>query len=243
MIRAGRQVSIKCAELQSIDGAIYAPIINLNGLILRADRELPTPIVDFFRKNNVLLNRIRYKGENIVILRGRYSLLASKIGLFINDNADLCSAQKEGLETIPPAIRLQREINESVFTPLPRPLRFGKREVSIPVQTGEEVLDIEAKGCIINNGRMSADQELKMKAALQQFAGVKLDGYGYMAEVISGKRVQCVGALAAYNAIIQAGDEVILESDESSESCLQRKIGLSLDDNDGETNWYNRPQC
>lgn len=113
MLRAGKKIEIM-TNLSSQQGFIMAPIINLGGLILRADKAIPTAIQTFLEQHNIQVYRVAYKGTPCIRLRGTWELSQAKIRAFLQANPELAQAQTHNLEAVPVAHPVATEIQASI---------------------------------------------------------------------------------------------------------------------------------
>ncbi len=113
MLRAGKKIKIN-QSVSSDRGIIMAPVIDLCGLILRADKDIPQTIKTFLNAHNVQAYRVRYQGKLCIRLRGTWALSASDIQKFIAANPVLVEQQKQNLESVPVIEKIAQEIKEDI---------------------------------------------------------------------------------------------------------------------------------
>ena len=121
MIRASKQISLNANQIHFNNGFALAPIINLNGIVLRADRALTQqlPIKDFLSKHNAQVSRVRinYKNplsstdpddyEYYIRIHGTFVVSQKDTKEFIDTNAAFIANQLDGLEQIPTVTNMQ----------------------------------------------------------------------------------------------------------------------------------------
>ena len=121
MIRASKQISLNANQIHFNNGFALAPIINLNGIVLRADRALTQqlPIKDFLSKHNAQVSRVRinYKNplsstdpddyEYYIRIHGTFVVSQKDTKEFIDTNAAFIANQLDGIEQIPTATNMQ----------------------------------------------------------------------------------------------------------------------------------------
>jgi|GEM_PF-1879280 hypothetical protein len=124
MLRASKRVTIDTNVLQAHNGFILAPIIDLQGLVLRADYPVPEPIKCFLTTKNVNVGRVRvnYKDtklpedpdcyEYYVRIYGTFSISKREVTDFITNNAALMETQLRHIDDMPAAIKMQSCIEE-----------------------------------------------------------------------------------------------------------------------------------
>jgi len=125
MLRAGKKIQFSKEILKSQNGVLLSPVIDLCGLILRADRPVPEFILNFLQSKGVKVSRMPYKNEQCIKISGYYELKKTDIEQFISENSTLVNEQYEGLELVPIALDLQNEITEKSFKALDNAPIYG----------------------------------------------------------------------------------------------------------------------
>lgn len=113
MLRAGQKININL-PIHSENGFILAPVINLLGIILRADKPIPTAIQTFLEEKGAIINRVNYKGEGYVKIQGEWRLTAEEANAFVATNAALIAEQNVNLDRALVAQHLKTEILEHI---------------------------------------------------------------------------------------------------------------------------------
>ena len=114
MLRAGKLIEIDKDELVSENGILIAPIINLCGLVLRADKPIPETIAFFLKNEGVEVHRMRYKEELFIRINGVYTLRKNRIEAFMAENLGLVEAQLQNLEEIPESKVIADEVDRKI---------------------------------------------------------------------------------------------------------------------------------
>lgn len=74
MLRAATKITLTPTSLDSSHGFILAPVIDIMGIVLRADNPIPDVIKNFLVTKGAIINRIKYEGELHVKIQGKWSL-------------------------------------------------------------------------------------------------------------------------------------------------------------------------
>ena len=114
MLRAGKLIEIDKDELVSENGILIAPIINLCGLVLRADKPIPETIAFFLKNEGVEVHRMRYKNEMFIRINGVYALRKNRIEAFMAENLALVEAQLQNLDEIPESKVIADEVDSKI---------------------------------------------------------------------------------------------------------------------------------
>lgn len=109
MLRAGKRITIT-ADLKSEHGFILAPVIDVMGIILRADNPIPEAIKSFLAEKGAIIKRIRYQGEMHVKIQGQWSLTPQEAKAFIEANSALAAQQLENIARVPAAHEITAEV-------------------------------------------------------------------------------------------------------------------------------------
>lgn len=107
MIRSARKIVIKSKSFQNLNGMIFSPIIDLNGLILRADQPIPELIKQFLESHGAIVNRVMINNELFVKLYGEFNITVFEIKQFMEQNKELIDAQSKDLERVSIATKMQ----------------------------------------------------------------------------------------------------------------------------------------
>ena len=160
MLRSGKKISIDNLKLLSNEGTILAPIIVINGLVLRADREIPEPIQQFLNNQGAEVERTQYESEWFISLKGRYCLTPESIKYFIEQNQSLIENEMKDLDKVAPGVNLQNEIKEAVREGMSEnsllTFTYGHHKLSIHPSRilGEDRVILKSGANVHNSGRM-----------------------------------------------------------------------------------------
>lgn len=235
MLRSGKAISISFNKITSANGVILAPIININGLVLRADNPIPELIKDFLTSFHVEVDRVSYQGEPLVRLQGAYQLKADDISSFIEANADLVEAQKVGLDSVPEAIKIQEEVQRAVEVRANR-AEFGRYSYEFPVMSCVKNGHFNLHSQMLLEGAVRIGEALNFRAPKLEVSGKAKEGFGFMAKFEVAQHARFFASVIQLeNAALEAGKELSIDSgDEATEST----ISLSLEQ---DTQWVNAP--
>lgn len=219
MLRAGKNIEFRKDRLDSHNGILLSPIINLCGLILRADRPIPEPIKIFLESKGVDIKLIYYKEGPYISLRGHYEITKSDIESFIYSHAELVQDQKNGLDEISPSLNFQREIASRIDR-VTQPLLFQENEQQYFFQAVTVVksnrVEMEAGECYENHAsRISSCSDMHISAPKIINRGqqlLEMNRIGFFAESISNTNMIMKSQLGFHeNAITDASQTLILE--------------------------------
>ena len=115
MIRTSKKVSLTADKIVFNNGFVIAPIVEINGIILRADHPLTQEqslIKNFLINQNAQVSRIRinYQGHSLphasnnseyyIRIHGTFSISKQDSKAFFDANSDLMANQLNGLDKI-----------------------------------------------------------------------------------------------------------------------------------------------
>lgn len=107
MLRSAKAIKISSGVIQNYDGFALAPVININGLILRSDHPIPEAYKSFLVSIGAAVTRVRMNGEMFVRVTGQFNTTQRAIAEFLETVPDIVSDQAANLETVPVALRFR----------------------------------------------------------------------------------------------------------------------------------------
>jgi hypothetical protein len=132
MLRASQKVTLTSNTIEFENGFILSTILDLNGLIIRANQPLAQPIKDFLIPKNIKINRIRVAFlpdqdttderephyEYYIRIYGTFSISKAEISAFINqpEYIALSSTTDDEITDMPVASKLQSLIEKKYDT-------------------------------------------------------------------------------------------------------------------------------
>lgn len=259
MLRASSKITINSETITSNNGFILSTVINLNGLILRADRPIPQIIKDFLISKNIQVSRVRIPVqldettqnvphyEYYIRLYGTFSILKSDIVDFINNpkHTTLIEEQSSDLDQIPKADYLQSSIEKQ------HELCY-KKLTYVNIDTGNtwdvpSVGVIAGRECSINTNKLQSSQPICGRDAITVTAQEIISSgrifslpdqtqinVGLMAPFFSKKRIQFKSSSTQLEDTIVAAENITLESTEDNQNTLLLAINTDID-------WLNNP--
>lgn len=233
MLRAGKSVFLQQSIISSDNGIILAPIININGLILRADNPIPEPIKAFLQESGAEAGRVRYKGELLIRIKGIYKLRKEDISAFIEANSELIEAQKIGLESVPEAVKLREEIRNSVASPCSLKAKIGRHSYIYGLIDVCE-LNLNIRDTALECG-LTRSQNLTAKCPQFTMQGGAIEGHGFLAKYEIAQKARFFGSAHIRNAAIEAGHSLSIKPIEGREDST---VSLSLEQG---VAWVNTP--
>lgn len=241
MLRAGASIKFNKDVLDSENGILLSPVINLCGLILRADRPIPDVIKIFLESKSVVVKRVRYKGDLLVRLSGYYKIFKTDVERFISDHQNLLNQQNIGLEEVPPAINLQREISAKIVK-VKEPLVFKHEGIkySVPERGVIEgdTIDIQSSDICYNQSSMASRSDMSIKSPKIINQGITwgvLNNIGFFSESMACTITMRSQAGSHKNAITEARQVLTIEPDDSQNPSKEE---LRLDPT---VKWFNNP--
>jgi hypothetical protein len=239
MLRAGKSIEINQDILNSEKGVIFAPIINLSGLVIRADREIPEPIQQFLSSHGAQVHRIRFKNELHILLKGTFRLNKAEIEAFIKEHGDLVNALKEDLEHVPVASQFQSDISAqlSQFFVI-KEYHIGDVSISSNVFSpisAEELIRIRTKETKLTCKLASGDS-ISISATKAFMRGIHKGGIGLFSTSIAQRNFSLESQDSTLeNTLIDAGENISLTA-QSTELPSIKTLKLS-----SQINWLNNP--
>ena len=257
MIRASKRISLSANQINFNNSFALSPIIDLNGIVLRADRSLSEqkPIQDFLSKYNAQVSRVKAitdEYESYIRIYGTFNISQKDTNKFLVNNVNFMLNQLEDLEKIDIATNMHSCIVEqynlckkdvtyanlmkNTVWEVPFDGCFGGKFTNIEAVSlcykkpnlGGDLLDIKVNE-LISEGRIFNDSKGKQK-----------NNSGLMTPFFSLKRIdiQSSGYAHLKNAFIQ-GENVNI-------SVISSKISENNDKNltlsiSPEIDWLNNP--
>lgn len=74
MFKAGGKIALKGKSIRNVKGILVAPSIEINGLVISADKSIPKEISNFFAKHKMEVQQIVEDGDKLVRLTGEFTL-------------------------------------------------------------------------------------------------------------------------------------------------------------------------
>ncbi len=112
MLRAAKKLFIDSPSFQSNNGFLLSPVIDINGLVLRADRtmEQQKPIKEFLESKGMVVSRVEVDKEFYIAISGEcFYLTMLEIKEFLQQNKDLIASQNQDLEQTPVANNMRKD--------------------------------------------------------------------------------------------------------------------------------------
>lgn len=141
MLRAAKRLIFESPKLKSYSGLLLSPCININGLIIRADRSMEEQrlIKDFLTAKGAIVHRFKINNELYVGIYGKaFQLSSSEVKEFLAKNKKLSILQTENLDKIPIAHNLMNALNGEYYEHLESTiLKYtnGNEIIIIPPET------------------------------------------------------------------------------------------------------------
>lgn len=230
MFRAGKKIEFNKDVLISENGILLSPVINLCGLILRADREIPYEIKSFLESKGVEVKRVIYQQESHIELSGYYKLTKTDLTQFVMEHLDLISKQYQGLKKVPSAVNLKKEISKKIDDICELEVFHDEdidysrsaavmKALNIRVRTSER---------IYNSGKMGAESSVILSSPDISNQGKKLGRVGFFASVTAKADISMQSQVSIHeNSMIDAGEVLSIKSDKSDHATVE-KLRLDL---------------
>lgn len=141
MLRAAKRLIFETAKIKSHSGLLLSPCININGLIIRADRSMQEQqlIKDFLNSKGAIVHRLKINNELYVSIYGKYfQLTIEEVREFLAKNKELSIHQTTHLDNIPVAHNLINALNGEYYENLQSTVaRYtdGNEIITIPPET------------------------------------------------------------------------------------------------------------
>jgi len=152
MLRAARRLIFESPKLKSYSGLLLSPCININGLIVRADRSMEEqrPIKDFLNAKGAVVHRFKINNELYIGIYGQaFQLCAKEIKEFLDQNKVLSTRQTEHLDEIPAANNLVNTLNGEYYEHV--------QSTVVKYTDGNEVIMIPPEISIISKDNIEID--------------------------------------------------------------------------------------
>ena len=256
MLQAAKKITIQSKTFQSSNGFLLSPIININGLILRADlsMEQQKPIKEFLESKGAIVSRVKIENELYIrVCGGFFNLTIFEINEFIRENGALIKAQTQELEQVPLAINMQNSFvmqydvlkeqktdykytdGKQVLTMRPTHMISGqntnivcgnKIQMSTFVMIAGKDIKMSTKQLICSGAKFSFDYDAGDTAA------------GIIGICLAIKNVDCKFTESAQfvNNLVNAGNDMLINGDDQGN--LQLEMDTAIE-------WLNNPynQC
>ena len=240
MLRAAKRIVFDKDRLISQNGILLSPVINLCGLVLRSDRPVPKEIREFLEGKGIQVKRVRYKGELYIRLCGNYNLSRTDLENFISKHTDLINEQTRGLEDVPTASHLQKEIADKINT-------IGERRVShyqgteytysIQGIIKSESIEIQTSKGYFNSGSVASHINTLVDSPVILEQGLKQNRIGFFSESLANKNMTLKSQTATYeNALIDSGETLTINKKNIPSISSEEKLKL-----DSRIYWLNNP--
>tara|TARA_R110000868_G_scaffold120203_2_gene319043 strand:- start:633 stop:1460 length:828 start_codon:yes stop_codon:yes gene_type:complete len=242
MLRAAKSIKFGKDRLISQNGMLLSPVINLCGLILRADRPLPEIIKNFLDSKGLEVSIVQYKEDSYVRLRGIYTIDKSDIETFINNHTDLINEQKIGLNEAPPTVSLRQEISDKVdqIDALRGPMVVHKQGTNYTwepsVMLGNNITARISKKYSNIGGRIASRLETHISTPIFISHGQQLQGIGFFADVTAKTNLTINSQVGTQdNTLTEAGENLTIDAYDTSTPSEER---LTLNPS---VRWLNNP--
>ncbi len=266
MIRASKRISLNANQINFNNSFAVSPIIDLNGIVLRADRSLSEqkPIQDFLSKYNAQVSRvmmqyrtlstqsITYEYENYIRIYGTFNISQKDTNKFLVNNVDFMLNQLENLEKIDIATNMHFCIVEQ-YNLCKKDVTYGNLmkntvwEVPFDGCLGGKFTNIEADSLYYKKPNLGGDLlDIKVNKLISEGRifnesdGKQKTNFGLMTPFFSLKRIDIKFSSYAHlnNAFIQA--ETVNISVTSSKISENNDKNLTLSISPG-IDWLNNP--
>lgn len=258
MLRSAKGIKISSGIIEYYDGFALAPVININGLILRSDHPIPEAYTSFLASIGATANRVRMNEEIFVRVTGQFNTTQRKIAEFLETVPEIVAAQAANLETVPIALRFRDILLEAAHTKysgrpvLYDPVTRSRLTHGTAIVEGGDGIDgaVTFEGresgdgsCTANNMMVTSGGVVKFTRAKhvmltgQKFEQLAKDSYatpGWMSFIRAGVEVLfgVIEKLQLRNIDISSAGEINIDSTDSATTELS--IDTSVD-------WVNNP--
>lgn len=108
MLRSATKIIIQAKSYFNNNEILFAPIIDVFGLILRSDQPVPEAIKSFLQALGAQINRIKIDNELFIMLQGKFNITKFEVEQFIEQHKELVDKQKENIDAVATAIHMQQ---------------------------------------------------------------------------------------------------------------------------------------
>lgn len=108
MLRSATKIIIQAKSYFNNKEILFAPIIDLFGLILRSDQPVPEAIKSFLQSLGAKINRIKIDNELFIMLQGKFNVTKFEVEQFIEQHKELVEKQKENIDAVAKATHMQQ---------------------------------------------------------------------------------------------------------------------------------------
>lgn len=253
MLTAVKKVSVS-QNMQIKDGFILAPIIDINGLVLRADKEIPEEYNRFLTSQNCNITRVTIDGEVFVRIIGRLALTADEVMTFLRSVPRVVLAQAENIDKMPPAIKFHEIIKKQIRRQNFRSAVVANYESGFQVDF-DKISTISGNAVIIK----STKGDFTATGGSHHISGTFMNMESARSIYLSGAKIEClqsateqsavpgimgvtgamgdilmrtVEELSVQDTLVLSGGEISIEGDTDSKASLSMDINID---------WLNNP--
>ena len=217
MFRSAQKITIQHEKIYSDKGIIFAPVINLNGLIVRSDKAIPEAYKAFFTSHHIDIKIVRYKGDLFVKMTGTYDLDKQDIINFIKEYSSVITDYVADLDEECINSGLFVEIREKIQAAFDGRNMQGLYEGRLMRMTGGGAIlggtgvELTVEEANRNSGRIMSGADLSAAALRHEHVGQRVPeiSFGLLAEVASLRVSRHMGNMLATNALIEAGGSLL----------------------------------
>lgn len=238
MLRSAKKIEINSKSVHGDNVLLLAPVIDICGVIIRADRTTPALIKDFFADFGAEVGRVKYRDELFARVRGTFNILRDEIESFKAQHADLIKEQYDDADKILESKAITAEVEQDIvnlnkpasFLVGDRPYTHKTNVLGSKGNTTIKVEQLDSASCLFSGKQLSITSE---NGTYNFSEDAKLDDHpiGFMSKAISREGTVIISReLNAKNSIIQSAGVMIF----SARDRISLSIGRDIE-------WVNSP--
>jgi len=114
MFKSGRSIHIAAPILANMNAIQVAPLINLHGLILKADQAIHPEIMSFLTSKGLIIQQIEEDGDKLIRISGTYRLDKNDVQEFLRKNPQFSSQVESKEEQESDAVNFQAQLKQMI---------------------------------------------------------------------------------------------------------------------------------